>query len=174
MATKKLKMNLSVKIPPEDSSAVDQVPGAKLSPPSRAKQMTFPIGTIGVEDNKTMEQPFIIDTIEEGDKATYPMSGSYVLLNYSAYVLNRDPDVENEMFESDITKRMCVGKGRIISGLDESLQQLSKGTSANITIRSDHGFGTRGLADLVPPNADLLFTVKVLDIKSKQEQLVAG
>eukprot|EP00041_Stephanoeca_diplocostata_P011335 m.186870 g.186870 ORF g.186870 m.186870 type:complete len:71 (-) comp18493_c1_seq3:2120-2332(-) len=44
------------------------------------------------------------------------------------------------------------------------LLQMSKGEKATLNITSDFGYGARGAGGVIPPNADLIFEVELLDI----------
>lgn len=41
---------------------------------------------------------------------------------------------------------------------------MSVGEKAELTITSDYGYGSRGAGGVIPPNADLIFEVELLQI----------
>jgi FK506-binding protein 1 len=63
--------------------------------------------------------------------------------------------------------QFTIGIGQVIRGWDEGVMQMSKGEKATLHITSDYGYGTRGAAGVIPPNADLNFEVELLDIQRK-------
>ena len=64
--------------------------------------------------------------------------------------------------------RFTIGIGQVIRGWDEGVMQMSLGEKAILRITSDYGYGTRGAGDVIPPNADLVFVVEVLEINNGQ------
>ena len=59
---------------------------------------------------------------------------------------------------------IVVGIGKLIEGLDEGLQELTVGSKAIIKIPASMGYGKQGYGNYVPPNADLVFLVEVIEI----------
>jgi|688.fasta_scaffold559219_1 FKBP-type peptidyl-prolyl cis-trans isomerase FkpA len=59
-----------------------------------------------------------------------------------------------------------VGMGYVIKGWDEGLQQMAKGGTYKLTIPAHKGYGSRGAGASIPPHADLVFEIEVLDIKN--------
>ncbi len=45
--------------------------------------------------------------------------------------------------------------------------QMSLGEKAELHITSDYGYGREGDGDAIPPNADLVFVVELLQIANK-------
>lgn len=58
-----------------------------------------------------------------------------------------------------------VGTGMVIKGWDEGLLLLNEGEEATFVIPPDLGYGVRGAGGVIPPNAWLIFDVKVEKIK---------
>lgn len=58
-----------------------------------------------------------------------------------------------------------VGKGKVIRGWDEALLTMSKGEKAQLEMEREWVYGKKGQPDAkIPPNAKLIFEVKLLDI----------
>ena len=74
-------------------------------------------------------------------------------------------------FDSSIKKgrpfRFTIGIGQVIRGWDEGVMQMSLGEKAILRITSDYGYGARGAGGVIPPNADLVFEVEVLEINGQ-------
>jgi peptidylprolyl isomerase len=64
-----------------------------------------------------------------------------------------------------------LGGGMVISGWDKGLVGMKVGGIRKLSIPSDMGYGPNGTGD-IPPNADLYFVVKCLDIVKKGEEFV--
>ncbi|KAF8323890.1 immunophilin [Clavulina sp. PMI_390] len=61
-----------------------------------------------------------------------------------------------------------LGAGRVIRGWDEGLIDMCVGEKRQLRIPSDLAYGSRGAGGLIPPNADLVFDVELLEISNKK------
>ena len=59
-----------------------------------------------------------------------------------------------------------LGVGQVIPGWDEGIQLLKVGDKARFVIPSHLAYGSRGAGGVIPPNANLIFDVELMDVKS--------
>jgi FKBP-type peptidyl-prolyl cis-trans isomerase len=57
-----------------------------------------------------------------------------------------------------------LGVGRVIKGWDQGVQGMCIGEKRKLTIPSHLGYGKRGAGGVIPPDADLVFTVELVGI----------
>jgi len=57
-----------------------------------------------------------------------------------------------------------VGVGKLIAGWDAAIMSMSVGEQATIQIPAEHAYGKKGRPPTIPPNADLVFSVELLNI----------
>jgi FKBP-type peptidyl-prolyl cis-trans isomerase len=100
--------------------------------------------------------------IEEQGVEPKPKKGDRVRIHYTGYLRN------GKKFDSSIDRNAPfitpIGVGRVIKGWDEGVLQLNVGTKAILYIPADMAYGKRGAGNVIPPNADLIFEVELLDV----------
>jgi FKBP-type peptidyl-prolyl cis-trans isomerase FkpA len=60
-----------------------------------------------------------------------------------------------------------LGAGRVIKGWDEGVQGMQVGGVRKLVIPPEMGYGARGAAGVIPPNAELTFEVELLKVHGK-------
>ena len=58
-----------------------------------------------------------------------------------------------------------LGTGQVIAGWDEGVGLLKVGDKARLVIPSDLAYGSRGAGGVIPPDANLIFDVELMDVK---------
>ncbi|CCW59916.1 unnamed protein product [Phytomonas sp. EM1] len=96
--------------------------------------------------------------VKPGDKVTVHCTG-YIADGKRKFWSTKD---DNQTFA------FVVGAGHVIKGWDEGVLQMRIGEVAELLVTSDYGYGARGFpAWNIPPNADLLFEIEVLQNTSR-------
>ncbi len=91
-----------------------------------------------------------------------PKAGDRVKIHYTGYLRNgRKFDSSRDRSAAFETQ---IGVGRVIKGWDEGIQQLRVGTKAILYIPSNLAYGRRGAGNVIPPNADIIFEVELLEV----------
>mmetsp|Transcript_8552 Transcript_8552/g.11291 ORF Transcript_8552/g.11291 Transcript_8552/m.11291 type:complete len:117 (+) Transcript_8552:192-542(+) len=105
-------------------------------------------------------------TLSAGDGKTFPQSGDNLTMHYVGTLSS-----DGSEFDSSIRKgrpfRFTIGIGKVIRGWDEGVAQMSLGEKAVLEITPDYGYGQRGAGGVIPPNADLVFEVNLLEINGQ-------
>jgi FKBP-type peptidyl-prolyl cis-trans isomerase len=100
--------------------------------------------------------------LEQGDGPA-AKSGDCLQVKYYG-TLAKDGSVFDENFDKTSAFQFQLGKGGVIQGWDQGLVGVKAGATRRLVIPSDLGYGATGNTG-IPPNADLVFVVKVLSIK---------
>lgn len=102
-----------------------------------------------------------------GTEAT---KGRVVRVHYTGWLFDRSA-ANNRGAQFDSSKdrnepfEFTLGGGEVIRGWDEGVAGMKVGGTRVLTIPPDMGYGTQGAADVIPPNATLIFEVELLDVR---------
>ncbi|CAE6964410.1 FKBP1 [Symbiodinium sp. CCMP2592] len=102
-----------------------------------------------------------------GDGKTFPKAGDLLRMHYTGRFAS-----SGQVFDSSQGKEpleFTAGIGQVIRGWDEGVMQMSKGEKAILLITSDFAYGRAGMRGVIPPNANLVFEVELLDINPTEK-----
>lgn len=88
------------------------------------------------------------------------MDGDRIQIEYSLKLINGyEPYGKGDILE----KSVVIGNTSIETGLDNALRMMSRGDSARIIVPPYLAYGNFGDSGKIPPDAILIYNVKVLD-----------
>lgn len=127
---------------------------------AKLKSIVDSLSANAVSTQTTESGLVIIKTFEgNGDK---PVAGKEVKVHYRGKLL--DGTVFDSSFERGEPIQFPVGVGRVIRGWDEGIMTLVGGDKATLVIPSYLAYGERGAGGVIPPNADLIFDVELVEV----------
>lgn len=95
-------------------------------------------------------------------------AGSHVTVNYTGWLYLPDaPQHHGEQFDSSIGRKpftFRLGSGMVIPGWDQGVEGMKVGGKRTLVIPAAQGYGADG-AGPIPPNANLIFDVELLDVQ---------
>ena len=100
----------------------------------------------------------------EGKKANV---GDNVSVHYAGKLV--DGTEFDSSFKRNEPIEIPIGVGQVIKGWDEGILLLKEGESATLLIPSVLGYGANGAGGIIPPNAWLIFDVKLVKVNSTLE-----
>jgi peptidylprolyl isomerase len=123
-------------------------------PAARAQHVTMTSDGLGIIDTKV------------GTGAT-PKPGQTVVVHYTGWLYNNGQ--RGKKFDSSVDRgqpfEFPLGKGQVIPGWDEGVATMKIGGERTLIIPPSLGYGSNGAGGVIPPNATLLFDVKLLAVK---------
>ena len=128
--------------------------GTLVTAPVRAQHVTMTADGLGIIDTKV------------GTGAT-PKAGQTVVVHYTGWLY--DNGKRGKKFNSSVDRgqpfEFPLGKGQVIPGWDEGVATMKVGGERTLIIPPSLGYGANGAGGVIPPNATLLFDVKLLAVK---------
>jgi peptidylprolyl isomerase len=91
-----------------------------------------------------------------------PKTGDTVVIHYTGMLTN---GVKFDSSRDGKPFSFKLGVGQVIKGWDEGVAKLRVGDHAILVIPSKLGYGAKGAGDVIPPDANLIFVVEMVDIK---------
>ncbi len=93
-----------------------------------------------------------------GPNATY---GDRAVLNYSVYLITGD-----KVYDSDTDGPLVftVGRGGVVSGLEEGILMMRKGTKATFIMPFHLAYGVPGDGNKIPKRASIIYQVELIDL----------
>ena len=107
-----------------------------------------------------------VNTQRPGDGTTRPAPGDKLSMHYVGTLAGSGAKFDSSRDRGkpfDFT----IGVGQVIKGWDQGVMKMSLGERATLQIPSELGYGRRGAGRAIPPNADLVFDVELLEIRRR-------
>lgn len=123
-----------------------------------------PVAGLGVNSELQIERRFVPDecprTVRSGDFVRYHYVGTFL-----------DGQKFDSSYDRDSTFNVFVGKGQLITGMDQALVGMCVNERRFVTIPPDLAYGSEGVSGVIPPNSVLHFDVLLMDIWNSEDQV---
>ena len=115
------------------------------------------------------EIEIISDKPGDGKKIIYH---SWVQIEYTGSFEN------GEVFDTNVGKNrplvVQMGMKEVIPGFERGIIGTTKGTKRKIKIPAELAYGEKGGGDVIPPNTDLIFEFKIVDVLDPNYRLISS
>jgi FKBP-type peptidyl-prolyl cis-trans isomerase FkpA len=96
-----------------------------------------------------------------------PKTGQTCVMHYTGWLYQNG--AKGVKFDSSVDRgeafEFAIGTGQVIQGWDEGVATMKVGGKRTLIIPPALGYGARGAAGVIPPNATLIFEVELLAVK---------
>lgn len=106
---------------------------------------------------------YLIEEEGNGEKAKV---GDYVKIKYRGTLLD---GTEFDVSEDEFPFVFRIGHRQVIKGWDFGLQEFRTGSKGKLFVPSKLGYGKNGIADIIPPNTDLIYEIVLLEIMNSKQ-----
>ncbi len=103
-----------------------------------------------------------LETAGEGKK---PEVGDYIKLSFVGKLLDGKTFDESPKEEPLVFQ---LGKRQVIQGWETGLVHFKKGAKGTLALPSQLAYGKRGVGNIVPPDADLIYEIELIDIMDQE------
>ena len=119
-----------------------------------------------LQENGITAQPTesgLIYVCTKTKKGLKPQAGQRVKVHYTGKLL------DGTVFDSSVERgepfEFALGAGQVIKGWDEGIALMSKGEKGILYIPYDLAYGQMGAGGVIPPYANLIFEVELIDFE---------
>lgn len=107
---------------------------------------------------------YVDTTVGTGQLAT---PGRPVVVHYTGWL--NESGKKGKKFDSSVDRgnpfTFQLGAGRVIQGWEQGFAGMKTGGKRTLYIPSKLGYGARGAGASIPPHADLIFDVELIEVK---------
>ncbi len=93
-------------------------------------------------------------------------AGDLVMVQYTGWL------TDGKRFDSSLLRKepfeFNLGYGNVIAGWEEGIAGMKAGGIRQLIIPPALGYGERGAAGVIPPNATLVFEVQLVEVKKRR------
>ena len=115
------------------------------------------------------EIEIILDKPGEGNKI---INHSWVQIEYTGSF------VDGKVFDTNVGKDrplvVQIGMKEVIPGFEMGIVGTNKGTVRKIKIPAELAYGATGAGNIIPPNSDLIFEFKIIDVLDPNYNLITS
>ena len=124
------------------------------------------VATVAVAEVKSSASGLKYEDLKVGSGAE-AVKGKVVVVHYSGWL--NENNARAKKFDSSLDRNepfpFLLGRGMVIAGWEEGVQGMKVGGKRTLYIPAKLGYGARGAGSVIPPNADLIFDVELIEVK---------
>jgi len=113
--------------------------------------------------NATVSPSGLWIVVEKPGEGPKIVENNRVAFTFSSTLLDGTPCYESA---SDVPKQIVVGKGGVVSGVEEGMQHLGRGGRAILLIPPHLAHGNFGDRDRIPGNSVLIYKLEIIEVRN--------
>lgn len=106
-------------------------------------------------------EQLIIEDLVEGDGTEVQKGGALVTAHYRGML--EDGSVFDSSYERGQPFQTVLSRKKVIAAWVEGLKGMKVGGQRRLYVPAEMGYGERGFRDKIPPNANLIFDIELLE-----------
>ncbi|KAI8344206.1 hypothetical protein BC941DRAFT_365431, partial [Chlamydoabsidia padenii] len=115
----------------------------------------------------TNDQGISKEVIEPGN-GVKPLAKDCVKVHYEGFLLDTGNKFDSS-YERHTPFEFILGEGKVISGWEIAVKTMQVGETSKVICSSQYAYGQRGRLSTIPPNATLVFIIKLLSTEESPD-----
>jgi peptidylprolyl isomerase len=111
-------------------------------------------------------EQLVIDDIVEGTGTEVKKGGALITAHYRGFL------EDGTEFDSSYTRgqpfQTVLSRKKVIAAWVEGLKGMKVGGKRKLRVPAHMGYGERGFGDTIPPNANLIFEIELLEVLNRE------
>jgi FKBP-type peptidyl-prolyl cis-trans isomerase len=96
---------------------------------------------------------------------TLAVAGNRVTVSYGGWLFDpNQTDSKGRQFDLSNAFTFTLGTGQVIKGWDQGVVGMRVGGQRRLTIPPDLAYGSQGVGSTIPPNATLVFDIRLISV----------
>ncbi|GAB0152678.1 FKBP-type peptidyl-prolyl cis-trans isomerase [Marinobacterium sp. BA1] len=107
-----------------------------------------------------------IEDIVEGSGTEVKKGGALITAHYRGF-LESGTEFDSS-YHSGQPFQTVLSRKKVIAAWVEGLKGMKEGGTRKLTVPAELGYGERGFGDKIPPNANLVFEIELLEVLNRE------
>ena len=165
---------------PEHATPATATPAAQPATPATQATPATPATPAAQAASPAPLEPVVVPPVPVADPLTKTDTlvgkgleatvGAKVFVHYTGWLFKPMAKLQHgRKFDSSLERgeplEFVLGTGRVIKGWDQGIVGMRVGGKRTLIIPSQLAYGSRGAGTTIPPGADLIFDVHLVDVK---------
>jgi len=108
----------------------------------------------------------LIEDIVEGSGTEVKKGGALVTAHYRGFL--EDGTEFDSSYDRGQPFQTVLSRKKVIAAWVEGLKGMKEGGTRRLTVPAELGYGERGFGDKIPPNANLVFEIELLEVLNRE------
>ncbi|MET4162921.1 peptidylprolyl isomerase [Marinobacterium sp. MBR-111] len=107
-----------------------------------------------------------IEDIVEGSGTEVKKGGALITAHYRGFL--EDGTEFDSSYDRGQPFQTVLSRKKVIAAWVEGLKGMKEGGTRRLTVPAELGYGERGFGDKIPPNANLVFEIELLEVLNRE------
>ncbi len=108
----------------------------------------------------------LIEDIVEGSGTEVKKGGALITAHYRGFL--EDGTEFDSSYDRGQPFQTALSRKKVIAAWVEGLKGMKEGGTRKLTVPAELGYGERGFGDKIPPNANLVFEIELLEVLNRE------
>ncbi len=108
----------------------------------------------------------LIEDIVEGSGTEVKKGGALITAHYRGFL--EDGTEFDSSYDRGQPFQTVLSRKKVIAAWVEGLKGMKEGGTRKLTVPAELGYGERGFGDKIPPNANLVFEIELLEVLNRE------